>query len=411
MSSQIAAKQTAQELSTSRKLHLARQRQVMLLTILVVAGAWIFGHVNAGTNVVSLITQVLPGATRIETRGKIFAGINAQNGEIVGYAGTGQAPGYAGPIEVLVGVNPQGDITGVKIVAERDSPGFFRLVENEGLPDQYLGRSVSDPLRLGDDLDAVSGATTSAEGVANSVKNAIRQIASEGLAAPLPPEKRDLKFGLPEVSLLLLYTAGYFGHKLRNSQWKRRIRWGTLIGGLLVIGFIYTAPFTITMVISLLTGYWPDWHNNLYWYLLIGGILFVTTMDAKNPYCSWFCPFGAFQECVGALTGARPYRPREWSDILLWIQRGLALIAVVIGLALRRPGIASYEPFATLFDFRGTGIQWAFLLLVTFASLLMYRPFCNYLCPLDPVYDFIAASRNWIRKVYRKWHSRKAIQI
>jgi NosR/NirI family nitrous oxide reductase transcriptional regulator len=411
MSSQIAAGQRTRETSTPRKLYLARQRQIMLLTVLVVVGAWIYGYMNAGTDVVSLITEVLPGATSVESRGKIFLGTNNKNGEIVGYAGTGQAPGYGGPIEVLVGVNPDGDITGVKIVTERDSPGFFRLVENEGLPDQYLGRSISDPLELGNDLDAVSGATASAEGVANSVKNALWQIASEGLDTPLPPQKRDFKFGFPEVSLVLLYATGYLGHKVRNSQWKRRIRWGTLIAGLLVIGFIYTAPFTITMVISLLTGYWPDWHNNLYWYLLIGGILFVTTVDAKNPYCSWFCPFGAFQECVGALTGAKLYRPREWSAILLWIQRGLTLIAIVIGLALRRPGIASYEPFATLFDFRGTGIQWALLLLVTFASLLIYRPFCNYLCPLDPVYDFIAASRNWVREVYRKWHNRKAIQI
>lgn len=64
------------------------------------------------------------------------------------------------------------------------------------------------------------------------------------------------------------------------------------------------------MVVSVLAGYWPDWHTNLYWYLLVGGILFVTTVDAKNPYCSWLCPFGAFQECMAAVSKAKVFRPR-----------------------------------------------------------------------------------------------------
>jgi polyferredoxin len=172
---------------------------------------------------------------------------------------------------------------------------------------------------------------------------------------------------------------------------------------MIVLGFIYTAPLTIAQIIALLSGYWPDWHNNLYWYLLIGGIIFVTTVDAKNPYCSWFCPFGAFQECLAQITNAKPYRSRRWGGLFTWLQRGLAFSAVLIGLALRRPGVAGYEPFATLFDFRGNLVEVVFLLVVIMASLMMYRPFCNYLCPLDPVYDFIAESRRWLREGWQVW--------
>jgi NosR/NirI family transcriptional regulator, nitrous oxide reductase regulator len=72
-------------------------------------------------------------------------------------------------------------------------------------------------------------------------------------------------------------------------------------------------------------------------------------------------------------------------------------------LALRRPGVASYEPFATLFDFRGTAVAWIFLALVVFASLITYRPFCNYLCPIDPVVDMIAAVRRWLKEGWTQW--------
>lgn len=223
---------------------------------------------------------------------------------------------------------------------------------------------------------------------------------------PPSPENTPIKFGIPEITLLGLYAAGYFGHKLHRATWTRRIRWLTLIVGMIVIGFVYTAPFTISQVVTLLSGYWPDWHNNLYWYLLIGGILFVTTVDAKNPYCSWFCPFGAVQECLAQITKAKLYRPRQWSGFFKWLQRGLAFTAVILGLAFRRPGIAGYEPFATLFDLRGTTVQWIFLALILLASLVMYRPFCNYLCPLDPVYDFIREGRRALREAWQAWKKR-----
>ncbi|HEX9030033.1 MAG TPA: 4Fe-4S binding protein, partial [Anaerolineales bacterium] len=177
---------------------------------------------------------------------------------------------------------------------------------------------------------------------------------------------------------------------------------------MVVLGFIYTMPFTIAQVVSLLSGFWPDWHNNLYWYLLLGGILFVTTVDAKNPYCAWFCPFGAFQECLATLSKAKLYRPRRWSNVLTWIQRGLALTAILLGLAFRRPGVAGYEPFPTLFDLRGTTVQWIFLLGIILASLILYRPFCNYLCPLAPVVDFIGEGRRQIKEVWQKWQKRAA---
>jgi NosR/NirI family transcriptional regulator, nitrous oxide reductase regulator len=153
------------------------------------------------------------------------------------------------------------------------------------------------------------------------------------------PTGTTIQFGVPELALLLLFAAAYAGHRVRNGAWKRRVRWGTLLAGMVVLGFIYTAPLTITMIISLLSGYWPDWHNNLYWYLLLGGILFVTTVDAKNPYCYWFCPFGAVAGMSGqAVSGARPTGHSTLARGLQWVQRGLAVIAIGLGLALRRPG-------------------------------------------------------------------------
>jgi NosR/NirI family transcriptional regulator, nitrous oxide reductase regulator len=370
------------------------------ITLLLIISAWLIGRAASGHDAAHLVYELIPETAKVEKIGSIFVGLNKDGQQIMGYAAVGEAPGYSGPISMMVAMNTEGDIIGVRIINHTETAGFFRLLDNQGYVEQFLNKHFSQLFAPGHDLDAVSGATISAEGVASSARQAIRMIAREGLEQELPPVKQSLQIGIPEITLILLFAVGYAGHKLRSSVWKKRIRWGTLLTGLVVLGFIYTIPLTISQVVSLLSGYWPDFYTNLYWYLLIGGILFAASVDAKNPYCSWFCPFGAFQECLGALTGAKRFRPRRWNNILTWMQRSLALSAILFGLAYRNPSGLSYEPFAVLFDLKGNTFQWLFLLSILLASLLMYRPFCNLFCPIDPVMAFISESRRRIREIW-----------
>ncbi|MGQ9573403.1 MAG: FMN-binding protein [Anaerolineae bacterium] len=390
-----------------RRRRLSQQRLLASLTLLLVLIAWLYGYLAGGNDIAALVADVVPGAVRVERRGDLLRAF-APGGVLLGYVGLGRASGYGGPVEVLVGVSPEGQVLSLRVVGHHETPGFFRLLDSQGFYAQFPGRTIDAPLRPGVDLDAVSGATLSSEAVASAVRLALRTVAQDGLQQSRPPERHPIRFGWPETILVLLYATGYVGHRLPEARWKRRLRWATLLAGMLVLGFLYTAPLTLAMVISFLSGYWPSWQDHIYWYLLLGGILFVTTTQGKNPYCSWFCPFGAYQECLGTLTGAKLYRPRRLHDALTWLQRGLALVGVLLGLALRRPGAASYEPFATLFDLRGTVSQWGLLLLVTVASLLVYRPFCNYLCPLAPVVDYIGEGRRWLRERVRQWHASRS---
>jgi NosR/NirI family nitrous oxide reductase transcriptional regulator len=383
----------------------AADRLLAVAAIAVLMAAWVYGWANSGRDVAPLVSQVLPGVTQTERSNGLFAGYRTDDaGErtLVGYAGVGEAPGYGGPVRMLVGVNPAGDIIGVQVVETRETPGFFRLLPRTDFFGMFLNRSVSEPLRLGQDIDAVSGATLSSEGVAAAVRQAASQVATDELNMSVPAQPFHLKFGIPEITLLGLYIVGYFGHRSRSRAWKTWLRRATLASGAVVLGFLYNKPWTLANVISLLSGYWPDWHNNLYWFLLIGGILFVTTAQGKNPYCSWFCPFGAVQEGIAKLTDAKLYRPRALHRPLQWLQRGLAFGAIAAGLALRQPGAVSYEPFGALFDFQGESLLFLLLALVLLSSLLIYRPFCSYLCPLDPVVDLIGEGRRWSKELWRR---------
>lgn len=383
------------------------ERALALATLTVLVASWLYGYFIAESDVAPRVPNVLPGATRIERKGDIFYGY-AEGGnpnDLVGYAGTGQATGYAGPIKVLVGVNPAGEIIGVEIVESRETPGFFRRLPEAGYFRQFLGKDYEDDLRLSRDIDAASGATVSSEAVARAIREEARSLAAGPINVQVPSSPEPVQFGAPEGLLIALYVVAYFGHRSRQPNAKKWIRRVTLIVGVVGLGFLYNKPLTLANIVSLLAGYWPDWHTNLYWFLLLGGILLVTTAQGKNPYCSWFCPFGAVQEGLGRIGGAKVFRPRRWHRRLQWLQRGLALSAIVLGLALRQPGPVSFEPFGTLFDQHGSTAQWILLVIVLLTSFVILRPFCTYLCPLDPVVEYIGEGRRWIQKTVREARS------
>jgi len=390
----------------------ARERRrislVTLLAFAVLVAAWLIGYFNTGDDVSDYVSQVLPNVERVERSGSLFTGYATdENGTetVIGYAMAASATGYGGPLAMMVGTDPTGTIIGVSVIEHRETPNFFRQLERQGFYEQFAGADYSQRLLVGDDLDSVSGATLSAEAVAQSIRQATRSIASSAVdGAVLPPDPRPIRFGAPEATLIALFVVSFLLHRLkRRPTIKKWGRWAILLTGLIVLGFIFNKPLTLANVIALISGYWPDWQTNLYWFLLLGGVIVVTSIQGKNPYCSWFCPFGAAQEVLGTISGAKAYQPRKLYSKLRWVQRSLAFTAIALGLALRQPGAASYEPFGTLFNLEGSWPQWVLLILVLFGSLIVYRPFCNYLCPLDPVVDYIGEVRRWVKNL---WHRR-----
>ncbi len=118
----------------------------------------------------------------------------------------------------------------------------------------------------------------------------------------------------------------------------------------------------------------------------------------KNPYCHWICPFGAVQETLGVIGGARNRNLGYYTEFFRWLPRGLALTAILVALLFRNPGISSYEVFGTMFDLEGSPFQFGLLAAVLVTSLLVRRPWCRFLCPIGAIDDFLRALRGWVKK-------------
>ncbi|MCI2055659.1 MAG: RnfABCDGE type electron transport complex subunit G [Oscillibacter sp.] len=109
-------------------------------------------------------------------------------GSTVGHAVKIIAAGSQGNIEMVVGVDADGVITGVSIVSNSETSGIgSKVMANTALPsgtgvlDQFIGKATSDqPLKVGSNVDAISGATVSSKGVTKGVNGALAAVEAIG---------------------------------------------------------------------------------------------------------------------------------------------------------------------------------------------------------------------------------------
>lgn len=100
-----------------------------------------------------------------------------KGGETQAIAYSAAAKGYHDLIEVMVGVGPEGKLTGISIMTHTETPGLgARIVEPE-FTDQFAGLDL-DTTKLsaeGGKVDTLSGATFSTVGVITAVGAALEQ--------------------------------------------------------------------------------------------------------------------------------------------------------------------------------------------------------------------------------------------
>jgi len=377
------------------------ERAAALVALVTIILAWFAGALRQETDLAPFLEKALPGAGYFESFSPgIYAGSSAPGKPVIGYAAIGKASGYGGPMKVVVGVDLAGNINGIVIVDHKETAPFFSKVLAKKFPSSLQGKNYSHSFTPGEDVDSVSGATLSLTALLNSARQALRKVAGDALNLPVKPEKtKPITFGFPEIVLLLLFAVGFslYSKKIKRKP-KRVLRWVSMLTGLLVLGFVYTIPLSLININSLLMGYWPDWHTHLYWYLLIAGVLLPVIAIGKSPYCENFCPFGASQELLKVIGGAKQRIPAKHHSYLRWIQRTLAWAVIVVALLYRNPGYSSYEVFGTFFNLTGTYIQFGLLAIVLVASLFITRPWCNYLCPLRAVSDYIRFLRHSLNR-------------
>jgi electron transport complex protein RnfG len=123
-----------------------------------------------------------------------------KNGKPVALVIAAIAPdGYSGSIKLLVGINVDGSLSGVRVVAHRETPGLGDAID-EARSDWiriFDGKSLQAPdvsrwavRKDGGEFDQLTGATITPRAVVKAVRNALLyyQDNQEALFAPAAPE-------------------------------------------------------------------------------------------------------------------------------------------------------------------------------------------------------------------------------
>lgn len=92
------------------------------------------------------------------------------DGAELGYCVQTVTAGFGGDMALTVGFDGAGAVVGVQILSHSETPGLGARVDDAAYLSQYIGKSGD--LVLGEDVDAISGATISSRAVLNGVEAA-----------------------------------------------------------------------------------------------------------------------------------------------------------------------------------------------------------------------------------------------
>lgn len=103
--------------------------------------------------------------------------------------------GYSGDINLLIGIDATGTVTGVRVTAHRETPGLGDYIDRAKSPwiDQFSGKSLAAPqpglwkvAKDGGAFDARAGATITPRAVVKAVKSALEYFARNRAAFAAP---------------------------------------------------------------------------------------------------------------------------------------------------------------------------------------------------------------------------------
>lgn len=190
--------------------NIVKPAAVLFIVCLVVTAAVSFTHTltkdtieqRAALDAENARLAVLPGADEFilventdqlkqqndsfEKINEVYRGVNNEN--LVGYVFRITTKGYGGEMEITVGIDYDGTITGVEIGANSETPGLGAKASDDEFISQFSGITPDGLLTViknkktkPEEIDAISGATITSRAVTDAVQTAVdMSIAMEG---------------------------------------------------------------------------------------------------------------------------------------------------------------------------------------------------------------------------------------
>lgn len=363
----------------------------------VLSATFVFAVILADTDYTQMLKDDFPDAevTVLSNEPPAFE-LRYPDGTVK-YAAAGTGQGYGGPLVVGVLVNSDSTLEKVKLLTNQETPAYRQRVSDAGFPSQFLGKKADDNFIVGEDIDAVTGATVSCVAGTQAIRSAAHLIALNNLELKPTWKGEPFRIGVEQLCLLIILIAAFIS-KVHKTKWAR---YAYLLATMMVVGFWTNACLSIGSLGALFMGYVPAFKSNPTWWMLVGTTVGAALILGRNIWCNKVCPFFAVQYFLNKIGRSRVKLP-DWTVIhggkiisfLLW----LSLMTIFI---TRNPALGSYEPFSMMFSLNGVGIQWYLLPASIMGAFSIPLFWCRFFCPLGHCIKRLVSVQKTIRNRFK----------
>jgi spermidine synthase len=287
--------------------------------------------------------------------------------------------GFAGPIQLLLAVDADGTLRGVRYLDSRETPSYITGIA------EWLARLTGTDLAQGPltlaRVDGLSGATVTSRAVLATINRAAGRATTTAFGRAMPPPAAPGGTGadlsLWATALLLALCIPVY---LSGSE---RARLALLAAALVVLGLWLNTLVTEVDLVNLSEGHVAAPAENPGRWLLLGFTAFSAILFGP-VWCGCLCPFGALQEFISRLgrrLGLRAYPVRPLEQAARALQFVLLAALLILVWTTGDAAWATFNPMQHCFSGRLGGAMLALTGLVLAACLFHYRFWCRYLCP------------------------------
>lgn len=346
--------------------------------------AFVIGQIAAKPDYEAMLATALPGEelTRFGAEGilpTVFI-VQSTDDRIV----MAEGDGYGGPL--VVGIRARrtedgGRLAEVILLSHRETPAFMERLTRGTFFRQFAGKDVTDNFIVGDDIDAVSGATISALGFTKAVREAVHLGAVNHLGLTPTWQQPGWSLGRNEVLLVTLFALAFYAG-YRKDKLAKIAKLTVMVGALLFVGFYANASLSLSTLAGIVMGYIPTPREQPIWWVMMIGVLGSVAFLGRNIYCQQLCPFMVVQDLAQKIGGVKlriDSRFQKRARTVIFFMSWIALMLIFLS---AHPALGSYEPFAMMFSLEGLGIQWYILPASLLGAFFVPRFWCRLFCPV-----------------------------
>jgi len=311
---------------------------------------------------------------------EVVVGSRAETATLSTLAAAPEVRGFAGPLNLLLAVDRDGVLRGVRYVDSQETPSYIAGIDAwlAGLAGSDLQRG---PLTLSQ-VDGISGATVSSGAALESINRAAARasVAVFGEATPVLAQTPGGSLGACFWATVLLLSAFLPVH-LSGSE---RARLALQVASLGVLGLWLNTLVTEVDLVNLSLGHVATPSENPQRWLLLAFVA-LTSVLFGPVWCGYLCPFGALQELLSRLgrrLGLRSYPDRPLEQRIRFTKFLLLALMLILVWVTGASSWAYFNPMQHAFGGRLSGWMAVLVVVVLLGSLVYVRFWCRYFCPL-----------------------------